>query len=120
MLDVIVRMGITYDDSQDNVDAALIRARARFAADFATGYERMAGLIEQVAHARDERSADDLAQALHRLGGLGGTIGFPRVSACARDLEDFVRDTPIARFDPAEARRRLDAVRSAFEEERRS
>jgi hypothetical protein len=42
------------------------------------------------------------------------------VSACARDLEDFVRDTPIARFDPAEARRRLDAVRRAFEEERRS
>jgi DNA-binding response OmpR family regulator len=59
-------------------------------------------------------SAKDVAGWLHRIAGLGGTVGFPRVSTKAAELEDAVRDCAL---DPQRLRDGIAALRSAFAED---
>ena len=101
----------------DEVDAALADARREFVAAFEPRCDRMAALIETVATTRSATAATELAQVLHRLGGLGGTVGLPTVTARARAFEDLVRDAPDTGFDVEEARHMLAALRAAFRDD---
>jgi len=105
------------DHPTEDVDAALVSARLRFEHEFAADCDRMSALLDHVARTHDRDAINAVAQILHRMGGLGGTIGFPRVSAHARELEDWMRDTPSEALDTDEARTRLGALQRAFAED---
>jgi DNA-binding response OmpR family regulator len=80
---------------------------------FVTGFTAQ---CEDIVERADQQSADpDSARAvtqwLHRVAGLGGTIGFPRVSAKAAELEDAIRDSALS---PQQVRDGIAALRSAF------
>lgn len=105
------------DHLTEEMDAAVADARVRFENEFAAGCDTMSALLDRAARTHDPDAIDALAQILHRMGGLGGTIGFPQVSAHARELEDWIRDTPPAAIDADEARTRLRALRHAFVED---
>jgi HPt (histidine-containing phosphotransfer) domain-containing protein len=73
--------------------------------------------MDGIAGSHDAAAIAAVAQILHRMAGLSGTIGFPRVSVSAREFEDWLRDTPAADVDLGSARLRLQAVREAFVED---
>ena len=54
---------------------------------------------------------EDARKALHRMAGLGGTVGFPRVSVKAAALEGAARDTPMSRVELLEV---VAGLRRAF------
>jgi len=100
-----------------DVDAVLRQTRADFVGGFGAACASMARLIDDLGREMSEVTRHDLAQLLHRMGGLARTIGFPTVSARARELEDLIRDTPYEQFDASHAHQRLDAIRLAFDED---
>ena len=104
-------------DELEDVDAALADARRDFIDAFHPRCDRMAALIDDVASSGSAAAASELARVLHRMGGLGGTVGLPTVTARARDFEDLVRDAPDTGFDVDEARRLLDALRAGFHDD---
>jgi diguanylate cyclase (GGDEF)-like protein len=62
--------------------------RARFRASSAARLREMHALAESIARDRgDRRALDTLARHFHGLAGLGGTYGFPRISALADEGE---------------------------------
>jgi DNA-binding response OmpR family regulator len=71
----------------DDLDAVLHDARQRFAGAFAEQCDRLTP------------SADDAVRVLHRMAGLGGQVGFPRVSARAAELEDLLSTGAMSRDD---------------------
>lgn len=105
------------DHPSEDVDAAVAAARTRFETEFAEGCDRISGLLDRIAAMHDTDAVQAIAHILHRMGGLGGTIGYPHVSAHARDMEDWVRDRSSAAIDIDQARARLRALRQAFAED---
>ncbi len=103
--------------SQDeDLDAAVADARAEFIGAFEGDCAAIDHLIDDVA-AEVSGAAARLTGMLHRMAGLGGTIGLPGVSDRARQFEDVVRDSPGGRFDTRRARQLLAAVRRAFDQD---
>jgi hypothetical protein len=101
----------------DEADAAIVEARKNFLAGFASACSTMEELIARTAADAGGPAAAQLAQIAHRMGGLGGTIGFPIVSTCARALEDLVRDAPPGQLDVDGAQRRLAELRAALDQD---
>jgi DNA-binding response OmpR family regulator len=101
----------------NGLDPVLLEVRARFVADFPLRCDRAASLIgDTAAEQTRAASADALRTLAHRLAGLAGMIGFPRVSALASDLE-LLADPLSGGADASDAHRVLDALRVAFTHE---
>jgi len=92
----------------EDLDTVLRDARQRFAEEFAGQCERLAPAADQAGIAP---LAEDAMKALHRMAGLGGTVGFPRVSVKAAALEGAARNTPMSRVEWLEA---VAGLRRAF------
>jgi Hpt domain len=103
----------------DQVDAAVADARARFTSSFHPTCDRLALLLDQVA-AGDGAARSHCVDVLHRMAGLGGSIGFATVSTQARALEDMLRDSAPGPVDLTVMRRHLDGVRHALDQDRRT
>ncbi|MEX1127279.1 MAG: response regulator [Vicinamibacterales bacterium] len=91
--------------------AAMREARSRFIAAFSLQTASIEQLIEAVAAGQAAARAD-LRHLIHRMAGLGGTIGFPTVSERASALEQCVRADGA--LDSQAARGLLHGVREAF------
>jgi HPt (histidine-containing phosphotransfer) domain-containing protein len=98
----------------DDVDAAVAEARREFVAGFEARCDRMSSLLDHIGSGDSAAVAAELVHLLHRMAGMGGTIGFPTVSARARELEDMIRDAPEGGVNAADAREMLAALRTAF------
>jgi HPt (histidine-containing phosphotransfer) domain-containing protein len=105
-------MTLQHDEHRDEVDMVVADARARFEREFSVACARMNDLLTEPA------ATDALVHLLHRMAGLGGSIGFSRVSEQAREFEDVLRDGSPQAVDWSAARHRLDAIRRAFDEDR--
>ena len=91
--------------------AAMREARSRFIAAFPLQTVSIEQLIEAVAAGQAAARAD-LRQLIHRMAGLGGTIGFPTVSERASALEHCV--LADGALNSQAARGLLHGVREAF------
>jgi DNA-binding response OmpR family regulator/HPt (histidine-containing phosphotransfer) domain-containing protein len=91
-------------------DQALRDARTRFVAGFTQRLSALAALLDSV-----ERGADGalvpLQQAVHKLAGLGGMLGFPSVSEHAAALEQALLAEPV---DLAVTRAAMDRMAGGF------
>lgn len=87
---------------------AMREARESFVGRFSAECAEMAALAEGTpageAHNR-------IVRTLHRMAGLGGTVGFPRVSARAAELEDALG---IGAIDTSQLRAAVESLRTAF------
>src|SRR5688500_12215688 len=86
--------------------------RQQFASRFADECATLATLPDDPA--ANPAAVSDALRTLHRLAGLGGTLGFPRVSVKAAALEDAVRRSALS---PTEFRRGVEALHEAFAED---
>jgi DNA-binding response OmpR family regulator len=93
----------------DNVDAVLHEARQQFMGAFSSQCDTIAELADQTR--TNPLSSEHAITLLHRMAGLGGTLGFPRVSVKAAELEESLRASAIG---PAEVGSGVTALRSAF------
>ena len=93
----------------DDVDAVMRGTRQQFASRFAAECATLATLPDDPA--ANPAAVSDALRTLHRLAGLGGTLGFPRVSVKAAALEDAVRRSALT---PVELRRGVEALHEAF------
>jgi two-component system, cell cycle response regulator len=93
----------------DDVDAVMSGTRQQFASRFAAECAMLATLPEDPA--ANPAAVSHALRTLHRLAGLGGTLGFPRVSVKAAALEDAVRRSALS---PNELRRGVEALHEAF------
>jgi DNA-binding response OmpR family regulator len=93
----------------DDVDRVLRETRQQFAGVFAWMCDTIAARGDHIR--TNPSSADHPIKLLHRMAGLGGTVGFPRVSAKAAELEEALRASLVG---PAELRDGVAALRSAF------
>jgi hypothetical protein len=110
-----MQMNSTDQRQDDELDATLREARAEFIDAFSAGCVTIGQLIDCLATDSSGASKERLAHILHRMGGLGGTIGLPTVSQHARELEDLVRDAQVDSFDASRARHLLAAMRRGFD-----
>lgn len=91
---------------------ALREARGQFMRTFAS---QCAAIAEPPAQTENSPSSSAHAiELLHRMAGLGGTIGFSRVSARAAELEETLRTSAVSR---AELHDGIAALQSAFAED---
>jgi len=86
-----------------NVNSAISKIRAKFL----EGLEDRANLIEELLEAvampeLTERACIGVRAHAHKLHGLAGTVGFPRIGALAAQLEHHI-DTLIAGPRPIDA-----------------
>ena len=89
----------------DDPAVVLRQAREQFIAAFAGRYRQLTELAES-AIGGDAAAAAALRGDIHRLTGLAGTIGFPRLSERSGELEE--------RNDPREILAGLPALDEAF------
>jgi DNA-binding response OmpR family regulator len=97
-----------------DVDQILNETRDRFVRAFVARCSTLDSLIDETASSGPGEPIVALTQASHRLSGLGGTIGFPTVSARASDLEALLRALEGGAFDAARAHGIVEAIRAAF------
>jgi DNA-binding response OmpR family regulator len=83
--------------------------RHAFASSFASQCDAIAARAD--AAATGGGSADEAISWLHKMAGLGGTLGFDHVSVKAAELETALRAATLA---PEDLHRGIDAMRSAF------
>jgi HPt (histidine-containing phosphotransfer) domain-containing protein len=101
----------------EDVEGVLRQTRADFVGAFQATYAAMARLIDVLQQDTNGNFRQELERLVHRLGGLAGTIGFPTVSARARDLEDLLRDTAPDQLEASHAHRLLEAIQLGFEQD---
>jgi DNA-binding response OmpR family regulator/HPt (histidine-containing phosphotransfer) domain-containing protein len=107
------RGGLTADPAAaQDLDAVLLDARRHFVESFPAHCDMLAELASQPSPPAE--ALESAIAQLHRIAGLGGTIGFPRVSAQAAELEDVLRAAaPI----PDSFAASVDALRKAFDQD---
>ncbi len=98
----------------DALQQILEETRQRFATTFIGQCDSIRILVDKVATLGVTGPVAALAQVIHRLSGLAGTIGFPTISARASELEDLVDGASNGTFDVVRARQSVDAVQAAF------
>ncbi len=97
---------------------ALGEARLRFVATFPAQCDALLQLVDRIEALGPDGSASELAQAIHRLGGLAGSVGFPTVSARATELENLAEAAAgTGTFEALRARVIIDAIHEAFTED---
>lgn len=100
------------------LDPVIAEVRTRFVAEFPLRCDLFATLLEGTADP-DTRaeSAQSFRALAHRLAGLAGLIGFPRVSALAAELETMAGDLEAGRGDAQTTYAAVQAMRAAFAHE---
>jgi DNA-binding response OmpR family regulator len=93
----------------DDASAALGETRQQFIEAFDSQCDAIAALADETV--ANPSSSEHAIKLLHRMAGLGGTIGFPRVSGRAGALEEALRASPGIRI---ELRDGVATLRSAF------
>jgi CheY-like chemotaxis protein/HPt (histidine-containing phosphotransfer) domain-containing protein len=98
----------------DDPEAALLDARQRFLASFPKRSDSIGLLLGTVATIGARGPVLPLRHAVHRLCGLAGMLGFPTVSARARDLEDLIDGVATGSFDASRANLVFEAMEQGF------
>src|SRR5829696_5708249 len=96
----------------DRANQVLRETRQQFIDGFKKQCDTIAALADEIV--ANPLSSDRAIKLLHGMAGLGGTIGFPRVSAKAGALEELLRRSPERRVDLRDGAAALD---SAFTED---
>ena len=102
------------DDAADALEAAFREARQRFVAGFPRRSDSIGYLLGLVATLGEQGPLVPLQQVVHKTAGLAGTIGFPTVSACARELEDLLDLVPAGGFDVSRANQLFESMEEGF------
>ncbi|MCU1385152.1 MAG: Response regulator, LuxR family [Acidobacteria bacterium] len=110
------RAGASHLSSSRTLQRGLDETRRRFAATFRAQCDAIGSLVDNAAAFERPGPVGGLQQIIHRLGGLAGTIGFPRISARASELQALVGAGSRA-LDPVLARAAVEAIRDAFAED---
>lgn len=90
----------------------MLEARKGFSSAFAGECGALAALAAQDFD--DAVTIDHAIKRLHRMAGLGGTVGFPRVSAKAAELEEALR---LASLSPSQLRAGLGVLETLFQQD---
>lgn len=98
----------------DDPEAAIRDARQRFLASFPKRSDSIGLLLSTVATVGARGPVGPLRHAVHRLCGLAGTLGFPTVSARARELELLLDGLDDGTFDTSRANLMFEAMERAF------
>lgn len=98
----------------EDPEAALRDARQRFLASFPKRSDSIGLLLSTVATVGTRGPVLPLRHAVHRLCGLAGTLGFPGVSARARELEELLGGLDTGAFDASRANLLFEALEQAF------
>jgi CheY-like chemotaxis protein len=101
----------------DNPEAAMRDARQRFLASFPKRSDSIGLMLATVATVGKRGPVGPLRQMVHRMAGLGGMLGFPTVSARARDLELLLDGVDDGTFEAGRAGLAFDAIEQAFTED---
>ena len=96
---------------------SLDESRRRFGATFPVQCDAIRRLVDRAAALGRPGPFGALQQIIHRLKGLAGTIGFPKISARASELQALVVGAGSRALDPVLARAAVDAIRDAFAED---
>lgn len=102
------------DVDPENPEAAMRDARQRFLAAFPKRSDSIGLMLSTVATIGARGPVGPLRQVLHRMSGLAGMLGFPTVSARARDLELLLDGIEAGSFDSGRATLVFDALEQAF------
>lgn len=98
----------------DPGDSALDDARQRFITTFATQWDSIRILVDQVEATGPGGPVAALIEIANRLSTLARTIGFPTVGARASELEELMDGVSTGHFDGLRAHVVLDAMLEAF------
>ena len=98
----------------ETLELVMEETRQRFTASFPAQCDNLRILVDRVAQYGVEGPIAALTDAVHRLSGLAGTIGFPTISARAAELEDLVGRAEHRTFDGRRAGDLVDAMAAAF------
>ena len=83
----------------DGMEAKLGALRDRFRARMFTERAALQGIVTDLERgAPSSEHEDEIRRLAHGLSGAGGTFGFPAISSCAAQLEEFLATSP----EPAE------------------
>ena len=107
-------VGASRGSSPHPLQRGLEDTRRRFAATFPAKCDSIRGLVDKAAALARPGPSGALQQILHRLAGLAGTIGFPKISARTSELQALVIRAGSGAFDPVLARAAVAAMRDAF------
>jgi CheY-like chemotaxis protein len=99
---------------REDPEGALRDARQRFLASFPKRSDSIGLLLSTVATVGARGPVAPLRHAVHRLCGLAGMLGFPTVSARARDLEAMLDGLDAGTFDASRANLVFEAMEEAF------
>jgi CheY-like chemotaxis protein/HPt (histidine-containing phosphotransfer) domain-containing protein len=99
---------------REDPEAALRDARQRFLASFPKRSDSIGLLLSTVATIGSRGPVAPLRHAVHRMCGLAGMLGFPAVSARARDLEALLDGLDTGSFDASRANLMFEAMERAF------
>ena len=99
---------------RDDPEAAIRDARQRFLATFPKRSDSIGLLLATVSTIGARGPVLPLRHAVHRLTGLAGMLGFPTVSARARDLEQMLDLLDTGAFDASRASLLFEALEQAF------
>jgi len=98
----------------DDPEAAIRDARQRFLASFPKRSDSIGLLLSTVATIGARGPVAPLRYTVHRMCGLAGMLGFPTVSARARDLEALLDGLDTGTFDASRANLVFEAMEQAF------
>ena len=98
----------------DDPETAIRDARQRFLASFPKRSDSIGLLLSTVATVGARGPVTPLRHAVHRMCGLAGMLGFPAVSARARDLEGLLDGLDSGVFDATRANLAFEALERAF------
>jgi CheY-like chemotaxis protein/HPt (histidine-containing phosphotransfer) domain-containing protein len=98
----------------DDPEAALLDARQRFLASFPKRSDSIGLLLGTVATVGARGPVLPLRHAVHRMCGLAGMLGFPTVSARARELEELIDGVATGAFDASRANLVFEAMEEGF------
>ena len=96
------------------LEAAWKEARQRFVAGFPKRSDSIGYLLGLVATLGVQGPLVPLQQVVHKTAGLAGTVGFPTVSARARELEDLLDLVATSGLDVSRANQLFEQIEEGF------
>ena len=104
-------------DLIEDPEDALRDARQRFIAAFPRRADSVGLLLNMVVTLGPKGPVRPLLEIVHRTAGLAGTLGFPTVSARARELEEYLDIADQEPVNGTRANQIFDAMRDGFTED---